>query len=140
MISAFAGCLVFAAYLGRDSAPQHGRLKVSVHAASESARQSALAGHLTIAGVDRPLLERAALSVAAEGSLDLSLPPGLYHVEWTAEDDRDVAWPEWLGASRMVVVAADRVSTVDVRPLPVPVASNSEMFVFTSSNPILAMR
>jgi hypothetical protein len=122
-LSTLAGLLGLALGCAAEEgrAPQQGRLQVSVHAASDDARLATLEGSLMIVGVDRAWQRRVDLATAAERTLDVSLPPGLYGVSWSAEpaiDGSDAERPLASSLPVLVVITSDRASAVDVHAVP----------------------
>lgn len=101
-----------------SAARNEGRLDVSVNARAGDT----LDGSLTIIGLDQPHRTQVAVSnAAATGELELSLPAGLYSVEWTLERTSfDAAELPAPSSPRVVVVSAGGVSTVALRTTRAP--------------------
>jgi hypothetical protein len=118
-----------------DSAPANGSLRVSVSASTELGQEESLRGSLVITGLDQALETRVALASAGDASaVQVSLPPGLYGLEWNATpsfDETSGSLLEPLTASsfpRLVVVASGQVSSVDVRTSPAPSGEGSAVY------------
>jgi hypothetical protein len=97
-------------------AAQSGTLAVTVAAGTSRTSNGMREGSVSITGLDRPFDTRVALPSAGRPSLELSLPPGLYGVQWKRQA---LSAPESdlpaESAVSLVVVAAGGTSSVVLR-------------------------
>jgi hypothetical protein len=136
-LTSFASLLVLALgfSLSNQQLPRDGHLRVSVDGPNGLERTEIERGSLTISGVDGSFQTRVALADAADGqAIQLALPAGVYGVQWNAGPQFEgetplVEFSTPLRSTRLVVVAAERVSALNVN---VPAASEGETFAANS--------
>jgi hypothetical protein len=133
----------------RNDAPVNGSLRVSVSASTDIGQDESLRGSLVITGLDQAIQTRVALPSAADASaVQVSLPPGLYGLEWSAIPVLDETSGSFLepliGSSfpRVITVASGRVSSVDVRTSPAPTGEESAVYGphAAAADAVLALR
>jgi hypothetical protein len=132
-LTSFASLFVLALglSLSNEQVPRDGHLRVSVSGPGGVERTELERGSLTISGVDGSFRARVALTDAADGhAIQLALPAGVYGVQWHAATQFEgeaplVEFSAPLRSTRLVVVAAERVSALSVN---VPARSDVETF------------
>ena len=136
-LTSFASLFVLALgfSLSTEQVPRDGHLRVSVNGPSGLERAELERGSLTINGVDGSFQTRVALTDAADGhAIQVALPPGVYGVQWNAAPQFEgeaplVEFSTPLSSTRLVVVAAERVSTLNMN---VPATSDEQSFAAES--------
>ncbi len=122
-LTSFAGLFALALgfSLSTEQSPRDGSLRVSINGSSGIERAELVRGSLTISGLDGSFQTRVGLTEAADGNaIQISLPAGVYGVQWHAAEPFErseaprVEFVAPLRSTRLVVVAAERVSALDV--------------------------